>query len=63
MTAAGRAAEIGWLSEFARLLPMSGMEAAKFTPMRESLLKNWNGAEVGRVARLSSEALGPVLRP
>ncbi|RDJ23029.1 asparaginase [Bosea caraganae] len=46
---AGRAAEVAMAELIARLLPMSGMEAAEFTPMRESLLKNWNGIEVGRV--------------
>lgn len=46
---AGRASEIVMAALIARFLPMSGMEAAEFTPMRETLLKNWNGIEVGLV--------------
>lgn len=46
---AGRASEVAMAALIARFLPMSGMEAAEFTPMRESALKNWNGIEVGRV--------------
>lgn len=46
---AGRASEVAMAALIARLLPMSGMEAAEFTPMRESALKNWSGIEVGRV--------------
>ncbi len=45
----GRASEIAMAALIARFLPMSGMEAAEFTPMRETVLKNWNGIEVGRV--------------
>lgn len=46
---AGRAAEVAMAELIARFLPMSGMEAAEFTPMRDSVLRNWNGIEVGRV--------------
>lgn len=46
---AGRASEMVMAALIARFLPMSGMEAAEFTPMRETLLKNWNGIEVGLV--------------
>lgn len=50
---AGRASEIVMAALIARFLPMSGMEAAEFTPMRETLLKNWNGIEVGLVRAAS----------
>jgi L-asparaginase II len=46
---AGRAAEVVMAALIARFLPMSDAETAGFAPMRESVLKNWNGIEVGRV--------------
>jgi len=46
---AGRAAEIAMAALIARFLPMSEAEAQAFAPLRESILKNWNGVEVGRV--------------
>ncbi|SEF68065.1 asparaginase [Bosea lathyri] len=46
---AGRAAEIAMAALIARFLPMSEAEAQAFAPLRENILKNWNGVEVGRV--------------
>lgn len=46
---AGRAAEVAMAALIARFLPMSEAESAAFAPLRESVLKNWNGIEVGRV--------------
>jgi L-asparaginase II len=46
---AGRAAEIAMAALIARFLPMSEAEARAFAPLRENILKNWNGVEVGRV--------------
>lgn len=51
---AGRAAEVVMASLIARFLPMSETEAASFAPLRESVLKNWNGIEVGRVRAAAS---------
>ncbi len=46
---AGRAAEVAMAALIARFLPMSDAEHAAFAPLRESVMKNWNGIEVGRV--------------
>lgn len=46
---AGRAAEVAMAALIARFLPMSEAETAQFAPLREVVLKNWNGIEVGRV--------------
>jgi L-asparaginase II len=46
---AGRAAEVVMAALIARFLPMSEAEATGFAPLRETVLKNWNGIEVGRV--------------
>lgn len=46
---AGRAAEVAMAALIARFLPMSETETAAFAPLREGVLKNWNGIEVGRV--------------
>jgi L-asparaginase II len=46
---AGRAAEVAMAALIARFLPMSEAEATAFAPLRESVLKNWNGIDVGRV--------------
>lgn len=46
---AGRAAEVVMAALIARFLPMSETETEGFAPLREAVLKNWNGIEVGRV--------------
>ncbi|MCU4182271.1 asparaginase [Bosea sp. BH3] len=46
---AGRAAEVALGALIARFLPMDEATAADFAPLREAVLKNWNGIEVGRV--------------
>jgi L-asparaginase II len=46
---AGRAAEVAMAALIARFLPMSEAEQAAFAPLRESVMTNWNGIEVGRV--------------
>jgi L-asparaginase II len=46
---AGRAAEVVMAALIARFLPLNEAEATAFAPLRESVLKNWNGIEVGRV--------------
>jgi len=46
---AGRAAEVVMAALIARFLPMSEAEQAGFAPLRESVMTNWNGIEVGRV--------------
>ncbi|AMJ59202.1 asparaginase [Bosea sp. PAMC 26642] len=46
---AGRAAEVVMAALIARFLPMSETETIGFSPLRESVLTNWNGIEVGRV--------------
>jgi L-asparaginase II len=46
---AGRAAEVAMAALMARFLPLSEAQAAAFAPLRETVLKNWNGIEVGRV--------------
>lgn len=46
---AGRAAEVVMAALIARFLPMNEAESTAFAPLRESVLKNWNGIEVGRV--------------
>jgi len=46
---AGRAAEVAMAALIARFLPMSEDEQRAFAPLRESVMKNWNGIEVGRV--------------
>lgn len=46
---AGRAAEVVMAALIARFLPMSEAELTGYAPLRETVLKNWNGIEVGRV--------------
>ena len=46
---AGRAAEVAIGALIARFLPMDEAGQAAFAPLREAVLKNWNGIEVGRV--------------
>lgn len=46
---AGRAAEVALGALIARFLPMDEATQAAFAPLRETVLKNWNGTEVGRV--------------
>jgi L-asparaginase II len=46
---AGRAAEVAMAALIARFLPLGEAQAAAFAPLRETVLKNWNGIEVGRV--------------
>lgn len=46
---AGRAAEIALGALIARFLPMDDATQAAFAPLRETVLKNWNGIEVGRI--------------
>jgi L-asparaginase II len=46
---AGRAAEVAIGALIARFLPMDEAARAAFAPLREAVLKNWNGIEVGRV--------------
>lgn len=46
---AGRAAEVALGALIARFLPMDEATQAAFVPLRETVLKNWNGIEVGRI--------------
>lgn len=46
---AGRAAEVVMAALIARFLPMDDAEVSAFSPLRESVMTNWNGIEVGRV--------------
>ena len=46
---AGRAAEVALAALIGRFLPMDEATQAAFAPLRESVLRNWNGIEVGRV--------------
>jgi L-asparaginase II len=46
---AGRAAEVALGALIARFLPMDEATQAAFAPLRETVLKNWNGIEVGRI--------------
>jgi L-asparaginase II len=46
---AGRAAEVVMAALIARFLPLDEAQGAAFAPLRESVLTNWNGIEVGRV--------------
>lgn len=46
---AGRAAEVVMAEMLRRFLPMDDATATAFAPLRETVLKNWNGIEVGRV--------------
>lgn len=46
---AGRAAEVALAALIGRFLPMDEPTQAAFAPLREAVLKNWNGIEVGRV--------------
>ena len=46
---AGRAAEIALGALIARFLPMDDPTQAAFLPLRETVLNNWNGIEVGRI--------------
>lgn len=46
---AGRAAEVVMADLIARFLPMDEAQQVAFAPLRESVMKNWNGIEVGRV--------------
>lgn len=46
---AGRAAEVAMAALIERFLPLNGEEQAAFAPFRETVLKNWNGIEVGRI--------------
>lgn len=51
-----RAAEVVMAAVIARFLPLSEAEASAMTPLREPVLKNWNGLEVGRIR--AAEVLG-----
>jgi L-asparaginase II len=46
---AGRAAEIVMAELLRRFVPMDEAASRAFAPLRETVLKNWNGTEVGRV--------------
>jgi L-asparaginase II len=46
---AGRAAEVVMAALVARLLTLSQNETDGLAPLRENVMKNWNGIEVGRV--------------
>ena len=46
---AGRAAEIALGALIARFLPMDDATQVAFAPLRETVLRNWNGIEVGRI--------------
>jgi len=46
---AGRAAEVVLGALIARFLPMDEATQIAFAPLRETVLKNWNGIEVGRI--------------
>jgi L-asparaginase II len=54
---AGRATEIAMAALVERFLPRLGGDEAAFAPFRETVMKNWNGIEVGRVR--AAEALRP----
>ncbi|PTM38769.1 asparaginase [Bosea sp. 124] len=51
---AGRAAEVVMAALIARFLPMDEAELVAFSPLRESIMTNWNGIEVGRVRSAAS---------
>jgi L-asparaginase II len=46
---AGRAAEVVMAELIARYVPMSAEEAAAFKPLRNPMITNWNGIDVGQV--------------
>ncbi|RXT52668.1 asparaginase [Bosea sp. Tri-44] len=46
---AGRATEIAMATLVERFLPRQGGDEEAFAPFRETVMKNWNGIEVGRV--------------
>lgn len=46
---AGRASEIAMAALIERFLPRQAGDEVAFAPFRETVLKNWNGIEVGRV--------------
>ncbi|WP_449257411.1 asparaginase [Bosea sp. (in: a-proteobacteria)] len=46
---AGRAAEVALAALLGRFLPMDEPTQEAFAPLREAVLKNWNGIEVGQV--------------
>lgn len=52
---AGRAAEVVLAALVARLLTLSEAETTALAPLREAVLNNWNGIEVGRI-----RAAGPL---
>ena len=52
---AGRATEIAMAALVERFLPRREGDEAAFAPFRETVMKNWNGIEVGRVR--AAEAL------
>jgi L-asparaginase II len=51
-----RAAEVVMAAIIARFLPLSEAETAALAPLRQPLLTNWNGVEVGRIK--AAEVLG-----
>lgn len=53
---AGRAAEVAMAALIERLLPLDEDGKAGFAGFRESVLKNWNGIEVGRIRAAASLA-------
>lgn len=46
---AGRATEIAMAALVERFLPRQPGDEEAFAPFRETVMKNWNGIEVGRV--------------
>jgi L-asparaginase II len=52
---AGRAAEVVMAALVARFLPLSQDETDRLAPLREAVMHNWNGIEVGRL-----RAAGPL---
>jgi L-asparaginase II len=54
---AGRATEIAMAALVERFLPRLAGDEASFAPFRETVMKNWNGIEVGRVR--AAETLRP----
>lgn len=46
---AGRAAEVVMAALVSRFLTLSETETSALVPLRESVMKNWNGIEVGRI--------------
>jgi L-asparaginase II len=46
---AGRAAETAMAAVIARLLPLDDRERAALAPLREPVIRNWNGETVGRI--------------